>query len=146
MKVILLKDVARIGRRFEVKDVPDGHALNMLIPKGLVQPATPENMKRLNERVGKKEASGATQKETFEATLEALKTASVTMSVSASEQGHLFKSIKATDIAALVSKEIGPLTADQVSLHTPIKSVGSHEITVAFGDRKGTFTLVVTAQ
>ena len=47
MKVILLKDVAKIGRRHEVAEVPDGYALNMLIPKGLAKAGTPENIKKL---------------------------------------------------------------------------------------------------
>ena len=47
MKVILLKDVAKIGRRFEIKEVPDGYALNKLIPKNMAQFATPENIKRI---------------------------------------------------------------------------------------------------
>ena len=39
MKVILLQDVAKIGRRSEVVEVPDGYAQNKLIPKGMAQPA-----------------------------------------------------------------------------------------------------------
>ena len=41
MKVILLQDVARVGRKYEVKSVPDGHAHNYLIPKILTLSATP---------------------------------------------------------------------------------------------------------
>lgn len=145
MKVILLQDVARIGRRFEVKDVPDGHALNMLIPKGWAQPATPENVKRLTNRVAKAESVKSEANETFAATLAKLKETAVTMKVEANEQGHLFKSIKAADIAAYISKEVGHLTKEQISLKTPIKEVGEYELTASQGTESGIFTLVVTA-
>ncbi len=47
MKVILLRDVAKIGKRYEVANVPDGFALNKLIPQGDAQAATPDNVKRV---------------------------------------------------------------------------------------------------
>ncbi|NCN52237.1 50S ribosomal protein L9 [Candidatus Parcubacteria bacterium] len=146
MKVILLQDVARIGRRFEMKVVPDGHALNMLIPKRLAEPATPENMRRLKERMKKVDEVRAGAASTFEDTLKKLEGTTVTLPVSANEQGHLFKSVKATDIAAQVTKEVGPLDADHIALHSPLKEVGEHEIAISSGDLKGTFTLSITKE
>ena len=49
MKVILLKDVPRIGRKFDVKDVPDGHALNFLIPRKLALRGTPDAIARIEK-------------------------------------------------------------------------------------------------
>ena len=54
MKVILLRDVAKIGKRFEVKEVPTGHALNFLIPKKLAEPATTEALRRHSVEMKKK--------------------------------------------------------------------------------------------
>jgi len=47
MKVILLKEVPKLGHKFDVKDVSDGHAQNFLIPRGLVVPATPAAEKKI---------------------------------------------------------------------------------------------------
>ena len=47
MKVILLKDVAKLGKKYEVKEVPDGHATNFLIPRGLVEIATSGGLKKV---------------------------------------------------------------------------------------------------
>ena len=62
MKVILLQDVAKIGKRFETVDVPDGYALNMLIPKRMAEPATPENLKRVDARRTKAAAAAGARR------------------------------------------------------------------------------------
>ncbi len=51
MRVILLRDIARLGRKGEIKDVPDGHAFNFLIPGKHAVPATAENTKRHAEQM-----------------------------------------------------------------------------------------------
>ena len=50
MKIILIKDVKKIGRKYEIKEVADGYALNALIPYGLAVPATPNYLKGMEER------------------------------------------------------------------------------------------------
>lgn len=145
MKVILLQDVARIGRRFEVKDVPDGHALNFLIPRKLAEPASRENVKNLEARKNKAAVTQAGAEEAFKATCEKLAQSGLTLALSANEKGHLFQGVKAEDIATHVSKEVGPLLPNQVVLDAPLKEVGEHTVTIVSGDEKGDFTLTITA-
>ncbi len=57
MQVILLQDVAKIGRRFDVVNVADGYGLNKLIPQGMAKPATPENIKKIKAQSASNEAS-----------------------------------------------------------------------------------------
>ena len=47
MRVIFLKDVPKIGKKFEIKNISDGHALNFLIPQGAVKIATPDAVKNV---------------------------------------------------------------------------------------------------
>jgi large subunit ribosomal protein L9 len=143
MKVILLMDVARLGRRFEIKDVPDGHALNFLIPRKLAEPATKENVKRHEERMKKAEADRAHTDEALHETLSKLKDAEIVMKVPANEQGHLFKGIKAADVAAYVAKEVGPLSEEHLSLKTPIKETGEYDIVATAGKQHASFKLKV---
>ena len=49
MKVALLKDVPKIGRKNEVKNVSDGYAMNFLFKNGLAEPATPQKIKNLEK-------------------------------------------------------------------------------------------------
>ena len=146
MKVILLQDVARIGMRFDVKDVPDGHALNFLIPRGMAKPATKENIKQVAAQKGKMEEMRANADEVFKATCEKLKDARVEIVVPANEQGHLFKGLKAGDIAAAVTKQVGMLDPQQVVLATPIKTLGEHTVAISGGDVSGEFILFVRGE
>jgi len=143
MKVILLQDVARIGRQHEIKEVPDGHALNFLIPKKLAEPATPANVKRVTAHTNQKKQEKVEVMEVFLKTRSDLKNAAVSLAVEANEKGHLFKGLKAEDIATHISKEVGPLSADQIMLAAPIKEVGEHTITITSGEEEGTFILSV---
>src|SRR3989338_1994497 len=54
MRVILLKDVAKLGRKGDTKDVSDGYARNFLILQNLASPATPENIKKAEEELKNK--------------------------------------------------------------------------------------------
>lgn len=146
MKVILLQDIARIGKRFEVQDVPTGHALNYLIPRGMAKPATSENLKNITEQKRKSAAETAKADETRAQTFEKLAGTTVEMQVPANEQGHLFKGIKAEDIAAEVSNTIGALAAENIVLDAPIKEVGEHTISLRRGEEEVHFTLNITAK
>lgn len=146
MKVILLQDVARVGRRGEVAKVPDGHARNFLIPRGMAEDATVGNLKKLETQRATLEAKQAANDEAFAATCEKLHGMTLEMPMQANEQGSLFKGVKATDIAERVAKEVGPIGMERIELDTPIKETGEYPIRVALNEGECLFTLKVTAQ
>lgn len=141
MKVILLQDVARIGKRFEVANVPDGHALNMLIPKRMAEPATPENLKRLEARKSKVTADKNAAAENFAATAERVNGSTQTLTMEANEQGHLFQAVKTDQVAALFD-----VAADQVKMADGIKEIGEHQVEITDGEHTATFTLKIEAK
>jgi large subunit ribosomal protein L9 len=146
MKVILLRDVARLGKRFSVTDVPDGYALNQLIPKGMVEAATPENLKRVGARVEKQQSTKVSNESEFASALAALKDSAVSLTVQANAQGHLFKAVKAADIATAAAAAGHGIPVDTIMLAEPIKSVGNHTISAKLGKVTGEFVLTVISK
>lgn len=145
MKVILLQDVAKLGHRFEIVDVPHGHALNKLIPQGLAQEATKQNVQRVKARAERAAADRAATGEAFAAALEEAQNASVTITVDANEQGHLFEALKAEKIAAALQENGLQITESQIHVSTPIKETGTHTLALSEGDMTGEITITVAS-
>ena len=147
MKVILLRDVAKIGRRFDVVTVPDGFALNKLIPKNLAQAATVENIKRLQNQSQKVQKDQASQEAGFHEALSKLKDTEVTITVEANNEGRMFQGLKADAIAMAVKEAVGyDLEAEHIIMKTPIKTVGEHEVELVSGKVHGVLVLNITAK
>ncbi|MEM9336790.1 MAG: 50S ribosomal protein L9 [Patescibacteria group bacterium] len=144
MKVILLQDVAKVGRRFDVATVPDGHALNKLIPQGIAKPATPENLKQVEARKEKMSSEAAEQDALFAAALEAVDGKEVSLALEANENGHLYEAVKEEAIMAALKEQGATVTAAQIHIKSPIKEVGTHEIELHSGESRGSVSLVVT--
>lgn len=146
MKVILVKDVARMGRKGTVHEVPDGHALNFLIPRKFAIIATPEGMKRINEEHKKHDEHKETAQKSFEEAVTQLKTKNIVCAVEANEKGHLFKGINADDIAKLLAENNFAIGKKHIMLEHPIKDVGIHEIALEHGTQKGVCRLEVVSK
>ncbi len=90
MKIILIKDTKKLGRKFEIKEVADGFAINSLIPRGFAIPATPGNLKTLEERKKKDGMMSEEFKKTFEYAMEKLPDGKLHIKSKVNEKGHLF--------------------------------------------------------
>lgn len=144
MKVILTKDVARLGRKSEVKDVPSGHALNFLIPRKFAIIATDEQLKRLGEERKQHDAQKEHAEDVFREACSTLAQKRIPYPVDANEKGHLFKGVNVDDIVLHLEKNEHITIAKQsVLLAHPIKELGIHEIPLSFAGSKGLLTLEV---
>lgn len=143
MKVILLRDVAKVGRKGQLAEVPSGHAINFLIPRKLVVPATPENLKRHTQDAERHTQDIARTQESFRHVLATLAQKPVTYSASANEQGNLFKGIHASDVVTRLAEEGLVIDVHAVVLKDPIKNIGTHIITLKQGGDEGSCTLEV---
>jgi len=136
MKVILLRDVAKIGRKGEIVNVPDGYAQNQLIPKGQAKPATTENLKaalRINKNAQKAESEAETR---FFALKTALNGQTITISDLKNDNGHLFAAIKPEMIieaAKVVGHQLAPFT---IEIGEAIKTTGQHSVLVVFKNHR----------
>lgn len=144
MKVILKRDVAKVGRKNEIKEVADGYARNSLIPQGLAVPATAENLAMIKEWEKGKAVTGAKIDSAFAALREKLADKEIATKQKAGPEGHLFAGLREKDIAQILAGETGlDVKADWVILPKPLKSVGEHKITLRKGESDFTCLLVV---
>lgn len=144
MKVILIKDVARVGRIGEVKNLSDGYARNFIIARGLGLAATSENLVRLEQSKLKKSETEKLEQELLKRELEKLAAKPIIITARASETGHLFAAIHKAEILTELNKQAGLSLSDEaIILPQPIKSVGEHVITVARGSVRGKLKLLI---
>lgn len=146
MKVIFLKDVAKVGQHGTMKEVADGYALNFLIPRGLAVQATPDKVAaHLAAQKREGEAKAQQNKMVTEA-VHALKGARIEISAKATEKGGLFKSITAADIVkAIQAQKKVSIPLEALALAKPIKEAGEHTIKISFGEVKVEMTLAIIA-
>lgn len=146
MKVILLRDVKNVGRKFEVKEVNDGFGRNMLINKGFALAATPDNISKIKGDIDRVQNATAKRQEMAHNGLKALDGVSITITGKANPEGHLFAQVHKIDIIkALQEQEFVTIEQGWIVLDTPIKTVGEHLVTLKIGDQKAVFKVVVTS-
>jgi len=146
MKVILLQDVQGVGKRMDVKDVSDGHALNMLIPRKLAKTATKSALKQLEVEKAKITAERKVQEDLLVMNIKDLDGISVEIYGKANDKGHLFAGLHKPEIVKAVKEQTKlDILEDCIDLKEPIKQVGEFDITVSVQDKKATFKLVVKA-
>ena len=145
MKVILLKDVPKVGRRYEIKNIADGFARNMLFPKGLAEVATPDAVKRIEKLKAADTSRHAAAESELHAQLARLADMEFQIARKANPEGHLFAGLKQEEILDALHKKGFSFGADHFDLEKPIKTVGKHEIEMTVGKKKGVMILEVKA-
>ncbi len=130
MKVILLQDVEGLGKKYELKEVKNGHARNFLFPEKLARAATKEALKWL---AGQKEVIA---KEVEEDLKKAQELASkfdgleLNIAVKVGDEGQLFESINSQKIVEKL-KEMGlEVKKSQIKLENPIKELGEFPVSI----------------
>jgi large subunit ribosomal protein L9 len=131
MKVILQRTVERLGDPGDVADVADGYARNYLIPRGLAIRAEKGALRHAQSLKRAHQTRTSAQKGEFEALAARLLQAPIVVHARAGEEGKLFGSVTAADVAEAVSAQAGvALDRKDVHLDEPIRSVGTHEVRV----------------
>ena len=147
MKVILLKDIKKVGKKYDIKDVADGQAMNMLIPGKMALPATPGNVKMIEAKRGADLNDIAKTEAELQKVLAEIKGITVEMKGKVNDKGHLFAGIHKEEITEVVRKQKNILlSAEHMVLEKPIKEVGQHAITVKVGDREAAFKLIIKSE
>jgi large subunit ribosomal protein L9 len=130
MRVILLDDVAKLGRRGEVREVADGYARNYLLPKKLALPATPGTLRSLEHLRLQQEAKAQRVRGEAEALRARIEALVFEARRQASEEGRLFGSVTAQDVVEFLASQGVSVERRRVVLEEPIKSLGETTVTV----------------
>lgn len=146
MRVILLKDVRKIGQHGEVKDVSEGYANNYLFPQKLAEPATDEKLAQHAAKIAAHEAEVAKLEEQLAKKIQMLHGKKITITARATEKGGLFKSITEKDIVKAVRGEHSleiPESAITSAIH--IKTLGEHTLGLKSKTAKADLTVAIVA-
>lgn len=146
MKVILLKDVRRLGTHGEVKEVNEGFAANFLFPQKLAEPATEEKLKQAQARKQAQEEAVRKEEEALNNKLNMLRGKKVSLYARATEKGGLFKSIGPKDVAkAILAEHSLQIPEDAIEFPEPIKTTGEHAIQLSSKSTSSEMTVAVIA-
>ncbi len=143
MKVILLRDIKNVGRKYQVKEVNDGFARNGLIARGSALPATPENLGKMKAEMENVSKAAEIRADLLSKGLKSLSDVVITMTAKANPEGHLFAAINMKELADELEKKSG-LKIDPAWIENKaIKSIGEHDILIKVDGKKSQFKLIV---
>ena len=130
MRVLLIKDVYKLGRAGEIKKVAAGYGRNYLIPQGLAIPATKGAMQQSERIAAKATERRAVLNEELSDVAEVLNGKKLYFPVKASETGRLYGSISAEDIVKLVKSNYS-IDIERRQVETePVRQLGTYNIPV----------------
>lgn len=132
MKVVLLKDVKNLGKKWEIKKVLDGYARNFLIPKGLVKRATKEELDKLKVIMSQKEKEATVELQGIENMAASLDGYELIVKEKADDSGGLYSSFGLEKISNALKKEGFNVPNKSIKLDKPIKQLGEYEIILNF--------------
>ncbi len=130
MRVLLLKDVYKLGRAGDVKKVADGYGRNFLLPQGLAALATPGVLKQTERIRGQAEKERNRLNIEMGAIAEQLSELTLNFGVKAGETGRLYGSITSAMIVEGIEQEMGAVIDRRQIEAQPIKTLGVHEVKV----------------
>lgn len=146
MKVILIKQVPKVGKPGDVVEVSDGYAANSLFPNKSAIAATTKNLEALSRKKASEADLKAFHHGLLQQAINALPGSSVEISVRANEKGHLFSKIDEESIVQSLLKYRISISPKNILLQSPIKELGTYQVTLREGDYKAEITVVVNRQ
>ena len=144
MKVILTKDVDKVGKSGEMKVVADGYATNYLIPHKLAVPASGGAYRAYQHDIASREDKRKREREEAEIAATRIASTTLTMGVKVGEGGKLYGSINNQDIAEALGRRGITVDRHKIDLEQPIKSLGTYKVAIkVFSGMTPEVTIVV---
>lgn len=146
MLILIQKDTPKLGRKGEIKDVPEGHARNFLIPKGLARPANQADVLNLKNQAKNKEEAKVKFQEKMAEIIKKVTDFEVIEVVSrTNEKGHLFSQFKKSDLIKIL-KDKGLEVPPEIIKDFSFKEVGEYKIRLEFEKLSRELRLVIKGE
>src|SRR3954470_5084332 len=134
VKLLLKESIKNVGRVGDIVEVSPGYARNYLLPKDLAVQPTPGNVKKVEERRKEIERQERERRDQQAALLKQLEGVEVTLERKANEQGRLFGSVSATDIARQLQGQGYNVQPDDVNLPGKLDHIDKYMVTIRFAE------------
>ncbi len=130
MKVILTKDVAKLGKSGEMRMVADGYATNFLIPNQLAVPAAGGAYRAWQHDIASREDKRIRERGEAEIAATRIASTTLTMGVKVGEGGKLYGSITSKDIADALGRRGIEVDRHKIDLEEPLKTLGTYKVAI----------------
>lgn len=130
MKVILTKDVTKLGKAGEMKNVADGYATNFLIKQELAVPAAGGAYRAWQHDIASREDKRKREREEAEVAATRIGSTTLTMGVKVGDGGKLYGSITSKDIADALARRGITVDKHKIELEEPLKSLGTYKVAI----------------
>jgi large subunit ribosomal protein L9 len=144
VKVILTKDVEKLGTSGEMKQVADGYATNYLIPNGVAVPAAGGAYRAWQHDIASREDKRVRERADAEIAATRIASTTLTMGVKVGEGGKLYGSITSKDIADALGRRGIEVDRHKIDLEEPLKTLGTYKVAIkVFAGMSAEVTIVV---
>ena len=133
IELLLIHNVDHLGKQGEVVEVRPGYAKNYLLPQGLAALATDHHKRMVDKHRTKLLEIEKSRLAGLQAKADDLSQKSVTIEANANDEGHLYGSVGASEIAAALKSQEITITDDQVRLKGPLKELGLYTVQIHMG-------------
>ena len=131
MKIILLQDEKKLGKKGQIIEVSEGYARNYILPKKIGVEATPKNMNDLKLQKANEQKLAREALEAAQAFAKELEGKTVKIGVKTGEGGRVFGSVSSKEIAEEIKKQLGyEVDKKKLQIENPIKALGVTNVTV----------------
>lgn len=143
MKIILLQDVAKVGKHGALVDVASGYG-SFLISQHKAQLATQTAVETFTKQQAKKSKDALIKKNELEYLIHSLQGVTILYAAKTNEQGHLFAALHCKDIVQILKEKHNVAISEKmITLENPIKEIGDHSVVVSGGKERVKLTLHV---
>src|ERR1700761_5678578 len=134
VQLLLKETIKNVGKVGDIVEVSPGYARNYLLPQDLAVQPTPGNIKKVEERKKEIEKIERERREQQAALLKTLEGVEVTLERRANEQGNLFGSVSATDIAKALQTQGYNIEPDDINLPGKLDRIEKYTVKVKFAE------------